>query len=206
MSGLTFGRLKVIGFYGLVPESHNALWLCKCECGGSSVTSGSNLRRGISQSCGCYNKERHTAATTKHGHCPKGAETVEYHSWCSMKKRTSNPNDPSYPRYGGRGIKVCERWVESFENFLADMGLKPSRSHTISRKDNDGDYEPSNCTWGTVHDQQNNRRNNRMLELNGQRKTLTDWARELGIRPGTISMRLNHNKWSVERALTTPVT
>lgn len=122
-----------------------------------------------------------------------------------MKQRTSNPNTPNYKNYGARGITVCKRWLDSFSDFLADMGPKPSRRHTIERNETDGNYEPDNCYWALPIVQSNNKRNNKVLEFNGERKTATEWARAFKIRPGTLFMRLRKSNWSVERALTTPV-
>jgi hypothetical protein len=110
-----------------------------------------------------------------------------------------------FARYGGRGITVCDRWRHSFENFLADMGMKPSPRHSLDRKENDGNYEPSNCRWALPRDQCNNRNNNTNIEFRGITRTVTEWARELGMHDTTLFMRLYKSKWTVERALTTPV-
>jgi len=108
-----------------------------------------------------------------------------------------------YENYGGRGIKVCERW-KSFDNFVADMGIRPD-GYSIDRINNDGDYEPSNCRWATTAQQLNNRRNNRVLELNGERKTIAEWSEQLGVRWDTIRCRVDRYGWTIEKALTTPV-
>ena len=123
-----------------------------------------------------------------------------YIVWNSMLKRCRNTADKDYPRYGGRGIRVYEPWFK-FENFLADVGPRPSLSHSIDRfPDNDGDYEPGNVRWATVTEQANNRRSSRPIEFQGKRLTIAQWARELGIRNQTLQARLA--KWSIERALT----
>lgn len=136
----------------------------------------------------------------KHGHA--GIKSAEYRAWKGMNTRCYNPNRIDYDRYGGRGITVCERWW-SFENFLADMGEKPSPRHSIERRNNDGNYEPDNCYWATRREQNINTRRNHPLVLNGRTQLITDWAQELGIHHMTLYRRLESG-WSVERTLTTP--
>lgn len=131
-------------------------------------------------------------------HMPGLREDSTYITWSHMKQRCINRRDPSYVRYGGRGITVCERWL-SFENFITDMGWKPE-GLTLERLDNMGNYELSNCKWATIIDQANNRRSNTNLTLNDVTKTIAQWASYLDINPQTISTRLRRG-WSVERAL-----
>ncbi|MGY8988455.1 MAG: hypothetical protein ACKVG7_07840, partial [Flavobacteriales bacterium] len=109
-----------------------------------------------------------------------------------------------YDGYGGRGISVCDRWRDSFENFLADMGERPSNEHSIDRKDNDGNYEPDNCRWATKKEQGRNRRSNRILTFNNKTQTLIEWSEELGISSAVIRQRIKASGWSIEEALTTP--
>lgn len=125
----------------------------------------------------------------------------EYHSWTNMKYRCYNVNNPSYAKYGGRGIKVCDRWLgrHGFVNFYKDMGDRPIYT-SIDRIDNNGDYTPENCRWATREEQQNNTRRCRLIEYNGRTQNLTQWARELSINPNTLTKRLNKG-WSIERAL-----
>lgn len=139
-----------------------------------------------------------------HGHSRGGKCTSEYNAWRSMWKRCTDRNNPSYRRYGGRGICVCKRW-EMFEEFFADVGVKPSQEHSLDRKDNDGDYEPGNTRWATVSEQQSNKRNNRIIEAFGERKTISEWSRTTNISVQALSMRIDTIGWSVERALTTHV-
>jgi len=138
-----------------------------------------------------------------HGQSNKSI-SPEYRSWNHLKNRCLNKNNKAYKKYGGRGIKVCDRWLESFENFYADMGLKPSSKHSIDRINNDGDYSPENCRWATNKEQSRNRRTNTYMEHNGEVKTLVEWSECLGINKGTISTRITQKKWSVEKSLTTP--
>jgi hypothetical protein len=122
-----------------------------------------------------------------------------------MKARCLNPAIPNYHLYGGRGIKVCDRWRDSFENFFADMGKAPYRSLSIDRIDNNGGYKLGNCKWSTNEEQANNKRTNHVLTFNGRSQTLAQWADELRIKRVTLQARITRYGWSVERALTTPV-
>lgn len=138
----------------------------------------------------------------RHGDCVGGRVSSENHTWQQMRRRCQNPTHPRYADYGGRGIGVCERWA-SFENFLADMGRRPSPTHTLDRINNDGNYEPSNCRWATKREQTLNSRHARMIEFNGRTQCMTDWAAEIGLKTTTLWQRLNLG-WPVERALTEP--
>lgn len=130
--------------------------------------------------------------------------TPEYDCWRGIKKRCLVKTSRNYARYGGRGIAVCDRWLNSFENFLADMGLKPSVGHSIGRIDNNGNYCPENCRWENNFEQQNNTSGNRPLTLNGVSFNQSEWCRKIGIKPTCLSQRLRSG-WTVERALTTPL-
>lgn len=129
--------------------------------------------------------------------------TPEYQAWRSMLKRCGNPSDASYQRYGARGITVCDRWRESFQNFIDDMGPKPTAEHSLDRKNNDGPYDPGNCQWATRSQQQSNRCSVRFLEFNGERIPLAHWSKRTGISRSTLLQRINAG-WTHERALTTP--
>lgn len=143
-------------------------------------------------------------AKTKHGEAYKGQESAEYRSWRAMKNRCTNPNNAAYPRYGGRGIAVCARW-DSFENFLFDMGRRPSPKHSIDRINNDGDYEPGNCRWATSSQQNSNYSRNRWLTLDGETRLLSEWSVQTGIPETTIAARIDAYGWPIEAALQTPV-
>lgn len=177
-----------------------ARWLCRCECGKVADVPGQNLREGESRSCGCYNSEvraRLCIARSTHGM----SRTPTHVTWRLMKQRCSDKNFPGYAKYGAKGVRVCPQW-ESFETFLADMGKKPSAKHSIDRIDARGHYEPSNCRWATMKEQQNNRTNNRRITWRGESLTLVEWAERTGIKRETLGRRLDTLGWPVEEALT----
>lgn len=127
----------------------------------------------------------------------------EHRCWATIKRRCYNLRCSKYKYYGGRGITVCDRWLRSYENFLEDMGRAPSPDHSIDRINNDGNYEPLNCQWATMQEQNNNRRCSRYLTHDNQTRTLSEWSRFTGINSKTLHKRLK-NGWSVEKAITTP--
>lgn len=192
--GKKYGRLLVISES---PHSKNqpTRWLCKCDCGNETVVFGVNIKRGLTQSCGCFNKERIRSIFTTHGATAGGRETPEYKAWCHIKDRCYNEKNKQFKDWGGRGIKMCDRWKDSFDNFLSDMGLKPSKKHSIDRfPNNDGDYEPSNCRWGTSKEQNGSRRNNVIIEYNGECLVQRDWSKRLGVCEHTINRYINKGK------------
>jgi hypothetical protein len=199
LTGRRFGRLVACGpvevkrYTGVT----HVVWACLCDCGIEARVPAGRLRSG-QQSCGCKKSEDAKKKATTHG-LSKG--NAEYKAWCHIKERCHNQRDKAFCRYGGRGIVVCERWRESFEAFLADMGKRPSPKHSIDRIDNDGNYEPGNCRWATMTEQGNNKRNNRHFEAFGKRQTLAQWARELGVTRELLDNRLRLLKWPVEKAL-----
>lgn len=140
---------------------------------------------------------------TKHGGCV-GGESPEYSAWASMKKRCLNPKHKAYKNYGGRGIKVCARWLNSFEDFIKDMGNKPTSKHTLDRIDNNKDYTPENCKWSTYKEQNNNRRFCKVLEFEGGTGTLQQWSEFLNINKRTLQMRIAAG-WGIAQSLTTKV-
>lgn len=196
-----FDRLTVIRRDGS-NDKGLAVWVCRCSCGGTVRVQGVSLRTGNTTSCGCKVAEFNASgdANRRHG----GSSTPEYASWSAMKNRCFNPNCDDYPNYGGCGITVCDRWLDSFEDFLADMGPRPSPKHSIDRfPDPHGNYEPGNCRWATMKQQHNNRRDNRLITMGGLTLCLTAWAERVGLSPQLILYRLKHD-WPVADALTTP--
>ena len=127
-----------------------------------------------------------------------------YYTWIHIKRRCYNPRSKAYSRYGGKGITVCDRWINSFENFLADMGEKPSRKHSIDRINNSLGYFPENCRWATQKQQCRNQSTNRYFFHEGENLTLAEWSERKNINRGTITTRIDRYGWSIEKALNTP--
>lgn len=183
--------------------------LCRCDCGREAPIVVNKLYAGTSKSCGCFTRARLGADNLRHGARSRKATTPEYRTWLNMRQRVNNPRNEFYADYGGRGIKVCARWG-SFENFLADMGTKPSRRHSIERRNNSGDYEPGNCSWEIMSTQARNTRRNIIVSFGGRDIPLVQALEELG-HPTcgrfyhTVKDRIRKLGWAPDVALTTPV-
>ncbi len=195
LRGIRFGRLVVLSFIGykqFKSGTQQPTWLCKCDCGNETIALAGNLMK-HTKSCGCL---RHQSPTNKtHGM----TKTNEFKIWSKMRERCYNKKDKSYSRYGGRGIKVCDRWLESFSNFFADMGPRSSSKHSIDRINNNGNYEPDNCRWATAKEQANNRRFVKPYTIHGITDSVSGHAKRLGLHKHTLFSRLRMG-WSLERA------
>lgn len=183
--GSVFGRLKVLSLAGTTENKMARLWNCECSCGGFKVVSTKLLNNGTTKSCGCLRVETLLKRNTKHG----DSKSQLYGIWCSMLSRCYNQNNKAYPRYGGRGIKVCDDWHE-FSKFKNDMGCKPE-GLSLERKDNDVEYSQVNCMWATCTQQNSNRRDNvHVLLADGSKVTLAAGARLLNIKRQTFAYRV----------------
>lgn len=190
MTGQRFGKLTVIGDSG-ERKNEQVCWTCICECGNTSTVRGANLRRGKAKSCGCQKvffekgkKNKNHRFSNSHGlH-----GTPIYNCWKAMMQRCTNPKHPAWEHYGGRGISVCERWLD-VKHFVEDMEPRPE-GHSLDRIDTNGNYEPSNVRWATPTEQQNNRRCSRKIIVNGDSLTLKEAAKLTGIAYDTLKGRI----------------
>lgn len=200
-TGNIYGRLAVIKEVGR--KRGAVLFLCECECGNKKEITGGDLRSGKVKSCGCYKKEYLSKEYTTHGLKKHRIYNI-YHG---MVDRCTNSENANFYRYGGRGIKVCDEWLNEESGLLAFYEWSLSNGYdeklTIDRIDNDGNYEPSNCRWITFKKQQNNKSTNHYVEINGETKTLKEWSEIYQISYATIFQRLKRG-WSDVEAVTTP--
>lgn len=198
LEGRRYHKLVVLEWAGWRQYSNGreSTWNCQCDCGRQAVVPQRNLAGGNTKSCGCI--------IGKHKRTHGATGTPEFMAWGAMFQRCYNPKSKSFKDYGARGIKVCERWTGSFENFLADMGKRPSSAHSLDRyPNNNGNYEPANCRWAMDVVQSNNRRSSRSLTINDETLTYAQWERRNGLKPGTICQRLGYG-WSLDRLLLPP--
>ena len=195
LTGQKFGMLTAIG-RTVDSTSDISKWHVSCDCGTETIVRLGNLRNGHTTSCGCVREMIIRQRSLKHGHEIDRKPSRTLKSYRHAKSRSTNPTDPKYARYGGRGIFMCDQWLNSFETFLADMGECP-KGMSIDRIDNNGNYEPGNCRWATAAMQSRNKSNNVTISHNGRIMILTDYANEVGIPFSTLRSRLD--KCAIEK-------
>lgn len=182
-------------------KGKNVCWLCICKCGNEFIARATDIRTGNTKSCGCLNRELAGNRARKHGNRNSRLYTI----WNNMKMRCSNPSSISFKNYGGKGIKVCDEWFDTFESFYKwSINNGYHDSLTLDRIDSNGDYKPSNCRWATMKEQQNNRGNNNTLTYKNVQHTLAEWSDITGIPYDTLWTRIKRG-WSVEKSLTQPL-
>lgn len=195
ISGRRFWRLVVVRFVEM-DRHRRSMWEVLCDCGNRKIVAKPSLLAGLTKSCGCLH--------APHGETRNYSQSTEHRIWSGMIRRCEDSRDPAYKDYGGRGIRVCARWRQSFAAFLKDMGRRPSKLHSLDRYPNkNGDYEPSNCRWATSKQQARNTRRNRMITFQGQTLCLSEWAERMGVRTAALHQRLAAG-WDIGRAITEP--
>lgn len=205
MIGRSFGRWKVIDVAD-DDKTGKRRWFCVCECKTQRVVRHAGLMNGTSQSCGCLKIEAFANRSRKR----YSSELPEYKVWRSMVQRCHLTTAKSYKSYGAIGITVCDRWRNGtksdspFECFMDDMGARPSPNHSVDRINTNKGYSPSNCRWATKIQQANNARSNRIISFNGEKLTLSEWSKRLGVNYSALKYRLDHG-WTATKAFTTPI-
>jgi len=192
-TGSRQSKIQVLKLHLNGKNKLSAKWICKCDCGNYKIISSQSLRRGVI-SCGCATNEARKRRATHNK-----TNTKTYRIWSNMIQRCSNPKNTKYARYGARGITVCDSW-NKFSEFLNDMGECPNGMQ-IDRINNDGNYTKENCQWADVITQARNRSNNKIIEMNGSKKTMIEWCEELKISPVAVRMRI-HRGWNPVESLT----
>jgi hypothetical protein len=203
--GNVYNRLVVISYSHTKKYVGNSgkgnyivYWNCECSCGNTATIEGRKLKTGHTKSCGCLNQE----SRSSRGRHKEAGKTREYNIWAQMKMRCYNKNNHAFARYGGRGITVCDEWLNSFERFIQDMGRAPAK-HSIERLNNNNGYYKGNCRWASVIEQNNNKRNNVNIEYNNEIKTVSNWCRELGLNVKRTKYRIASG-WSTKSAFELP--
>lgn len=193
--GKRYGKLTVVSYYGKVNDGwqNHKLLECVCDCGRTKVTRQSNLRAGRTRSCGCI-----CGPARKH---PEGeSKTPEIMAWRAMIQRCTNQKHPYYAHYGGRGISVCDEWMNSYKRFLDDMGRRPDKTFSLERRNNSLGYCKENCFWATSIQQNNNTRQNRFYSIDGVTMTVAQWARKFFVPDGLVRSRLTGG-WTISQSL-----
>ncbi|HEX7767993.1 MAG TPA: hypothetical protein VF443_14875 [Nitrospira sp.] len=193
-----YGRLLVTA-RSTGPNPKEVYWQCRCECGQTLSVTARNLRSGNTKSCGCLHRQKASERRFKHGL----KESPEYETWVRMICRCENPTNPSFPNYGGRGIVICDRWRRDFRDFLADMGRRPSRHHSIDRIDNNGPYAPDNCRWATRIQQARNKRSVLMLDTPDGTMPVSVYEKRHNLSHYLIKTRLKRG-WDLTNAVFIP--
>ena len=188
--GDRYGKLTIIK--EVEKQNGFRMFECRCDCGNIKVFILNNLRRSHTTTCGCSWDGNPTHGMRK---------TKEYSSWSGMRRRCLDFKNPKYPSYGGRGIKICERWMESFENFYEDMGNIPGKCYSLGRIDNNGNYCPENCRWETMKQQARNKRNSKMITIDGVCRSMAEWSEISGLKYGALQYRL-YTGWDPKEAIT----
>lgn len=203
ITGQRFGSLTVERYCGSCRR--NGVWFCRCDCENTRQVTTAELNNGRVLACSpcmlASRQKKAIEASVTHGHSIGGCSKT-YRAWTSMRSRCLNPNNRSYASYGGRGISVCDRWMNSFEAFLEDMGEAPD-GLSLDRIDVYGDYYPGNCRWADAITQAVNRRTTRLIEYGGEVKPVSYWAKDLGVSPQAMQYRIE--KYGVEGALRNPI-
>lgn len=197
--GQRFGRLTIIG--PAFTERQTRYYMARCDCGAVVSRRVERLARGANRSCGCLIPDATAARSTTHGM----SRSPEYLAWLDMRLRCNDEKDIQYTNYGARGIRVCEEWANSFENFLQHIGRRPGPSHSLDRIDNDLDYQPGNVRWATAKQQVRNRRCTLKVELDGQEHVFADLCEQRGLPYHIVWQRVFRYGLSLERALSFPV-
>lgn len=214
IAGNVYGYLTVLDEYRRHPKTYYE-WLCRCKCGNTTWVNSGSLTSGNTKSCGCLNRERVKKENESRkgpnqrrleAENPANIKTIRSmaDAFNMTKQRCYNPNQRDYKYYGGRGITVCDRWLESFDNFLEDMGLRPE-GKTLERLDNNGPYSKENCVWANRKAQGNNTRRTKLITYEGQTLSVSQWARTVGMNPRTLHARLHTLGYTPEQAMTKPV-
>jgi hypothetical protein len=199
ITGQLFGKLTTLSEPHRRLSDKRLMVRCRCACGAETVVLVHSLRSGHTKSCGCTRRE----SVIRAGHANKihgATHGLAWKTYYAMLDRCLKPENPGFKRYGGRGIVVCDRWKDSFLNFLQDMGPRPA-GLTLERINNDEGYSPENCRWATYAEQANNRSSSQLIEALGETLTRSQWAKRTGIQAQTIAYRIKAG-WSAEKALT----
>lgn len=195
ITGFRSGRLTV---FTLHSRGNGAWWKCVCDCGGEKIVKTTYLfDKNPTKSCGCLQKEAMTSIRTTHGM----SQTYIYKAWTQILQRCTNPNNPAFHNYGGRGIELHKEWRESFVKFSEYLGDQPGAKHSIDRIDNNGNYAPGNVRWATKIEQARNRRSSRLITADGVTRTIAEWIELSGLAASTVERRLKRG-WLPSEAVT----